>query len=57
MIENRVAKYWNIMPWDFRGLSRDHKAELVATYLTDNQISAYYNSERMRKFDQTKKER
>jgi len=39
-------------PWEFRSLSRDHKAELVATYIAEKSIDAYYNSERARQMDE-----
>lgn len=51
LIENLVARYWAYKPWEFRSLSRDHKAELMATYLADNKTKSYYNSEQARQMD------
>ncbi len=55
LLENLVAKHWDLKPWDFRSLSRDHRAELVATYIADKKTTSYYDSERARMMDAKRK--
>lgn len=56
MTENQVARFWGMKPWEFRCLSRDRKAELVATYMVDHQITGYYNSEQSKKMEAARKD-
>ena len=51
-----AAKSWGMKPWEFRSLSRDHKAEIVALYIVDNEITGYYNSEQSKKMEKIRGE-
>ena len=51
MSEHYAAHYWRMTPWDFKKLSRDSKAEAMASYFVSKEIEAYYSSERMKKMD------
>lgn len=57
MKETMVAKYWGMMPWEFRSLSPEHQAELVAVYAISKEIDGYYASESARKMDRVRNER
>jgi hypothetical protein len=51
IVEARVAKWWNLKPWEFRTLERDQRAELHAIYSVEMEIETYYNSESLRRAD------
>ena len=44
-----------MLPWEFRALSSEHKAELVAVYIVEKEIDGYYKSESMKKLDANKR--
>lgn len=44
----RCAKWWGLMPWDFRMLGPQERAELMAIHDTELMIEAYYESEKLR---------
>lgn len=47
--EIKAAHFWNLKPWEFRVLTRDQKAELVAAFIVDREIEGYYASEMHKK--------
>lgn len=45
---NEVARFWNLLPWQFRTLSNDQQAELHAHRSVHTLIENYYDSEKAR---------
>lgn len=56
MKEIMVAKHWNLMPWEFRSLAPEYKAELMAAFFIEREMDGYYKSESMKRFDSKMKE-
>jgi len=55
--EMKAALFWGLKPWEFRGLSVDNKAELLAGYIVDHEVESYYNSEQARVADKISKKK
>jgi hypothetical protein len=47
--EARLAKWWDLKPWEFRALDREQRAELHAIYSVEMEIESYYASESIRR--------
>jgi len=47
--EARIAKWWDLKPWEFRALDREQRAELHAIYSVEMEIESYYASETIRR--------
>jgi hypothetical protein len=47
----RVARFWNLKPWEFRSLTPENKAELHALYTLEMEIEGYFESEKAKKID------
>lgn len=48
VLEGNAAHHWRLLPWEFRALTSEQKAELVALYQVGREIEHYYNKESMR---------
>lgn len=55
LAEARVAKYWDMKPWEFRQLPNDQQGELHAIYDVEQEVEGYYHGESMKKSDKTVK--
>jgi len=51
VVLGRVARHWNVFPWDLREMTSEQKAELYAMYDVENEIEAYYAIENKRMAD------
>lgn len=52
LIEHRVARWWNLKPWEYRSLEQSQQAELHAIYDAEKEIEQYYDGEYARRADQ-----
>lgn len=46
---SKVARYWRLLPWEFRELKSREKGELSALYDIDKEIESYYHDQIDRK--------
>jgi hypothetical protein len=53
----RVARFWGLLPSQFRALPSEEKAELHALYDVEQEVEGYYKSEEARIMDQISKEK
>jgi len=51
----RVARYWNLKPWEFRELKPRESGELCAVYDIDKEIESYYHDQIDAKHDADKR--
>lgn len=56
MSEIMAAKFFSLKPWEFRELTADRQAEVMAAFIVHNQIEHYYSSEEMKRMEKIRKD-